>query len=179
MKYVYHFKRPSMRGEKLYPLNRLKEIYPETFDNHASKYKGREVLMERQLPLLNCLWNDVLHLSPIHPQIILDTWEEHGLKLEPREFPVYKIPLDQLSEEKLIYFDPHVGQYGNFEFTDEQVRPFNLDEYQEQEQVSHQQIEIWKKDRTEGRQMFWFSHTTHVLYQGEIDVSAVEIIKCC
>ena len=178
MKYVYHFKRPSMEGDTLYPLNRLKEIYPETFNNHASKYKGREVLMDRTLPLLNCLWNDVLHLSPIHPQKILDSWEKHGLKLGLKDFPVYKIPLDQLDQNKIIYFDPHVGEYGNFEFSDEQVRPFNLEEYQEQKEVSKLQIDIWKKDRAEGRQMFWFSHTTHVLYQGVIDISSLDIINC-
>ena len=167
-----------MMGDVLYPLNELKKYHPETFDSHAKKYKGREALMERQVPSLNCLWNDVIHLSPINPQIILDIWEEHGLKTLDKEFPTYKIPVEELKGEKLIYFDPQVYQYGNFEFSEKQVRPFVMEEYEELDTVSQQQIDVWKKDRSEGRQMFWFSHTTHVLYQGAVDISNAEIILC-
>lgn len=64
--YVYHFKRKNMVGSKLIPLNKLKNIYPDIYKEHVKKYVGREKLLTKNIPLLDCLWNDVLHLSPIN-----------------------------------------------------------------------------------------------------------------
>lgn len=159
-----------MVGDTLYPLNRLKEIHPETFDDHAKKYVGREKLMERRLPILDCLWNDVLHLSPINPQIILDVWEKHGLKKD-LEFPTFKIPVTALDPENLITYHPHLEEGKRSE-------PFSLEHYKELSAVTEQQINVWLDDHKVGRPMFWFSHTTHVLYKGEIDTTGFEVITC-
>lgn len=93
-------------------------------------------------------------------------------------FPTYKIPVEKLTEDRLIYFDSHVCQHGEFEFSDKQIRPFVMKGYEELKNVSSEQVKVWNKDKLEGRQLFWFSHTTHVLYQGAIDVSEVEVIMC-
>jgi hypothetical protein len=68
--FVYHFKPKNMVGDLLIPLNQLRDKHPMTYAEHVTKYKGREKLLEKTIPLLNCLWNDVLHISPIHPQIV-------------------------------------------------------------------------------------------------------------
>ena len=52
----------------------MKDQHPAVYEEHVKKYKGRERLLRREIPLLNCLWNDVLHISPIHPQLVMDTW---------------------------------------------------------------------------------------------------------
>ena len=167
-----------MIGDTLYPLNSFKESNPEVFEKMAEKYQGREVLMTRKLPTLNCLWNDVLHFSPLNPQTILDTWYEHDLRDKVKEFEVLKIPVGDLNQENLIYFWPQVYEYGNFEFSSKQVRTFCLDEYREQKSVGEDQLNAWKKDIKEGRRMFWYSHTTHVLYKGSVSTSNLETLVC-
>ena len=178
MSFVYHFKRSSMIGSILMPLNDLQDIYPETYENHAKKYHGREILMKRKIPKLNCLWNDVLHLSPINPQIILDEWDKMGMKLENLVFETYKIPIEALDESHCLYFDPQLVEYGNFEFKEEQFRQFEKKLFNPLDKVSDLQIKAWKKDKEEGRKIFWYSHTTHVLYKGHIDISEFNILNC-
>ena len=61
-----------MEGETLYPLNKLKDVYSNIYEEARSKYKGREAVMRHKIPYLNCLWNDVLHLTVVHPQKLKD-----------------------------------------------------------------------------------------------------------
>ena len=51
----------------MYPLNQLKNIYPKVYASRVKNYAGRKWLMGMRFPLLDCLWNDVLHFSPVHP----------------------------------------------------------------------------------------------------------------
>ena len=67
MNYVYHMIPPLMRGNVLYPLNQLKEVYPELYKEQVEKYNGREWVRKGQILPLNCMWGDVLHLSAVHP----------------------------------------------------------------------------------------------------------------
>ena len=120
----------------------------------------------------------ILHFSPISRQKILNVWEELGVKIEGIEFPTYKIPIEDLKKENLIYFDPQVYQRGNFEFSEKQIRKFCPDSYSELNSVTDEQVELWKKDQEEGRRLFWYSHTTHVLYKGSVKISDYEIIIC-
>lgn len=69
---LYHFVPANMVGDVLHPLNALREIEPRVYDEHVAKYEGREALLEQVIPPLGVLWNDVLHLSPVHPTEIRD-----------------------------------------------------------------------------------------------------------
>jgi hypothetical protein len=40
-------------GTTLYPLNQLRDVQPELYKTKASKYDGREHIMERQIPILH------------------------------------------------------------------------------------------------------------------------------
>jgi hypothetical protein len=41
---------------------------PEIWREEVRKYAGGEGLMEERIPLLDCKWNDVVHLFPFIPQ---------------------------------------------------------------------------------------------------------------
>src|SRR3954469_11560600 len=64
---LYHRRPADLRGTILYPLNQLAGVAPDLYQQQRAKYHGREALMEQRVPQLDCLWNDVLHLSPVHP----------------------------------------------------------------------------------------------------------------
>ena len=103
MKYVYHRKSLNMVGSILHPLNELKDALPETYANEAAKYKGREFLMEEIIPILNCKWNDVIHLSPIEPFIVYQELIEAGFSPSKDDL-FYKVPLDYLSENLTVIY---------------------------------------------------------------------------
>ncbi len=65
--YLYHLLPVNLRGNILYPLNALIERFPDIYKRQVKKYAGREYLTRQRIPRLNCLWNDVLHLSPVSP----------------------------------------------------------------------------------------------------------------
>jgi hypothetical protein len=94
-----------MFGDILYPLNTLREINKDTYEFYTSRYKGRETLLEQKIPVLNCLWNDVLHCSPIDLRLIykaLIKAGHHKVKVKNIEF--FKIPIELLKDIKFVKY---------------------------------------------------------------------------
>ncbi|MFK7806020.1 MAG: hypothetical protein AB8G95_30605, partial [Anaerolineae bacterium] len=117
MRCVYHLVPKNLEGDILYPLNRLKEINPAVAEPHAKKYKGREELMRRRIPPLDCLWNDVLQFSPIHPRDIVQTFRDEGFSLPPIKW--FEIPLDRLElKHTAVYFHTKLRKFGDFQIDD-------------------------------------------------------------
>lgn len=179
--YVYHFKSAAMTGNMLLPLNTLRESLPGVYAEEVKKYQGRELLLEKELPFLNCLWNDVIHLSPINPQLMLDATRSNNLPefvTDNATYEVYRIPIAYLSEKDTLCF-----QSFNFDFKDflpelEKFWRFSAAGYRELTAVPEKQIEIWKRDTAAGRRPFWYSHTLHILSRTTIDISDCEILVC-
>lgn len=77
---LYHMKPFDMRGDVLYPLNAMKDIYPDIYEKQIAKYDdhpSRKKLPLRRIPKLDCLWNDVIQCAPVHPHLIYpDPYEE-------------------------------------------------------------------------------------------------------
>lgn len=181
MDYVYHFKRKGMMGKTIYPLNELKNIYPEVYDQQVAKYKGREQLLEKKIPYLDCLWNDVIHLSPINPQLILNIYHRDDLVPEIRKdevFEVYKIPVERLEEAQTVCFQSFNFDPSNFDPNLNKFWEFKHSDYSELKEVPREQIEVWHKDKEAGRVLFWYSHIMHILSKTNLDISDCEIISC-
>src|SRR5687767_13236025 len=77
---IYHRRPDDLFGQTLYPLNRLKDVAPEQYARQRAKYEGREALCDFRVPHLNCLWNDVLHFSPVHPAKLRELCVAVGLR---------------------------------------------------------------------------------------------------
>ncbi len=179
--FIYHFKRKNMSGNELIPLNRQKEKWPEMHKEHVKKYEGREKLLEKKIPILNCLWNDVLHFSPINPQLILDVYHKENLVPDIRKdevFEVYKIPVGMLSEEKTVCFQSFNYDFDHYSPELDKYWKFSLSEFEELQEVPKEQIQIWHQDKKAGRVLFWYSHIMHVLSQTTLDISDCEILRC-
>lgn len=179
--YIYHFKRQNMLGNKLIPLNKLKDIYPDAYKEHVKKYEGREKVLEKRVPILDCLWNDVLHFSPINPQLILDVYHREDLVPENRKgevFDVYKIPIQSLPEKLTVCFQSYNFDFDKFDPDLNKFWKFNTDDYKELKEVPEKQIEVWLNDKKAGRGLFWFSHIMHILSKTEVDVTDCEFFQC-
>lgn len=179
--YVYHFKPKEMTGSTLIPLNHLQATHPEIYSEHIKKYKNREQLLQKRVPILNCLWNDVLHLSPINPQIIIDTWRSEGLIGHAgisKSFEVYKIPAKKLREENTICYQSFNYDFENYNPDQEKNWRFIQEKYIELKVVGTEQLSVWHNDMKAGRPFFWYSHTMHVLAEQNIDITGCDIITC-
>src|SRR5262245_55380278 len=126
--YLYHWVPADLRGHILYPLNQLKSIYPSLYIIEAAKYQNRESLMRVRLPILDCLWNDVLHFSPVHPSKIQQALAEAGFARKQRRY--FKIdPLEkEFNATNAVIFLHQRINLENFQLEEADFRAFNLTE---------------------------------------------------
>jgi hypothetical protein len=104
MNYIYHGVPEQMMGTKLYPLNKMPESMATIRDANLAKYTGREEIMERKIPLLSCLWNDVIQFLPLHPQKVFELQRAIGIMPEVPAYNFYEIPLEKLDPAKTVIF---------------------------------------------------------------------------
>lgn len=182
LQFLYHFRPLELQGSKLIPLNDLRHIYPNVYQNEAKKYKGREWLTKKQIPILECLWNDVLHLSPINPQVVLDCWKSQGIfdyaRKKGKEFRVFRVPATAINWKTTVCYQSFNFDYSNFDPSKEKYWRISPETYIEQTEVESSQIEVWKADIEAGRKFFWYSHTRHILCRQTIDLEGLEEIVC-
>ncbi len=180
MEYVYHFVPSNMTGSTLFPLNSLKTSMPEVYASHVKKYVGRDWIFQKRIERLNCLWNDALHLSPIHPQIIFNFWRKSGFldysnKPEQRNF-VFRIPINTLNPETTICYCSDNFDFTHHDPTKEKWWSLSEIPYREEHDINPDQIRVWHEDKKAGRRLFWYSHTTHILAKQTIDIRGCEIL---
>jgi hypothetical protein len=72
----------DLQGNALEPLTALKDSHPELYANYIQKYANRMEVMDTQIPILDCKWNDAIHLLPIHPKYIHELFAEVGMRLQ-------------------------------------------------------------------------------------------------
>ncbi len=172
MEYLYHRVPKHMTGTILYPLNVLKETQPEIYVEHVKKYEGREILLTSEVPPLNCLWNDVIHLTAVSPQELKANLALAEIEYQPQSW--FKIPTSHIEGENGIAFvyRRDLGLKPEFKHY-EKFNPTRMSVYRT---VPAETIEQYKMKKAEGVKPLLFSWVPHVLYKGEIDVSSCEII---
>lgn len=171
--YLYHRVPEDMRGTVLYSLNILQDKYPEAYVQAAKKYENRQWVRELCIPMLDCLWNDVLHLTPVSPEQVRQALMEAGQTIE-KTWRYYRIDPKLLNPEKaVIYLDSGKGNG----VTEEDFLPYtpeNLAGYTELPEVTK---EYYKEMVVQGIKPLLFHKAPHVLYRGMLDVSNTTIIS--
>jgi hypothetical protein len=173
-KYLYHMVPNDMTGSVLHPLNTLKDSHPDLYVSKASKYKGREHLMNLIVPTLECKWNDVLQFSPIHPQDLKKAFEEAGMKLNQKKF--FQIDPELLDPEKTTIYLFN-DMYNNQELTSSDFQEYHPDHVAAHSAIKDITRQYWKAQaETEGGKVFLFMGIPHILHKGSIDVSELPVI---
>lgn len=75
---LYHLKPRKMRGEKLYPLNQLRIVAPDIYEQEELKYRDYARLREVFIPPLACYWGDVIFMVAVPPSEIKGAYIEAG-----------------------------------------------------------------------------------------------------
>lgn len=170
--FVYHRVPDSMLGSVLYPLNELKSILPDVYEEQVKKYEHRKYLLTATIPILNCLWNDVLHLSPVNPTQIKTAYQELGQSIELKSF---QIDATRLEKEKTIFY---LHKYPEAD----RLKPdnwgqFSTEKLAEYTELPKKTIEYYKTQFEAGLRPLIYVWVPHILYLGSIDVIDSAIVS--
>lgn len=171
MYYVYHNVPDPMVGTKLMPLNKMQGEMASTRAKNLKKYEGREEILEQKIPLLDCLWNDVVQALPFDPAKAFQAQKDMGIIPEIPHYTFYKIPLGQLDPSKtVIFFKTAPGDENS------QAKWLKDVDFASIQEMPKETIEYYKTTIGSGELPFNYQFAPHVVYMGEIDISNVEII---
>lgn len=170
--YIYHAKRPDFTGERLCPLNRLKDSLPAVYANAAKKYEGREWLMGVTLPTLGCLWNDVIHFSLMHPAVIYRHLSEAGIDYSKREVRWFEVPLeDALSRPCVLYRNSRQDRSSRI-FPETDFEPVTEARVRELSGMPERNLSYYRECVEQKTYPLLWAFAPHVLVKGEFDVSS-------
>lgn len=174
MSFLYHIVPENQVGEVLYPLHRLAVEHVGVAEEAAGKYVGREHLMDVRIPILDCRWNDVLHLTPLHPRKTKEALVAAGFRA--REFRFYVIPPVAIAREAAVIFKNSKETGGQYDFEGDEFTPFDADAYRELEAVPEAQIQYFTEMSRRGERPLLWARTPHVFYRGSLDTRGLETI---
>lgn len=156
-----------LRGTTLSPLNRLRDLYPDIYESEIAKYQDhpdRILLPQTRLPVLDCLWNDVVHTDPIHPHRLYRAWIARGANVDAdRAF--FRIPIDRVAEHEIGWM---VGR---------DVQRLDLATYAELTILPEETRRWYDRLAAWGRYGGDFVGIPHVLVKGEIDIVGLNVIR--
>ena len=135
MDYVYHMVSKQMTLEVLISLNEIKLMHPELYKTYSIKYfdhPERESLLLKSIPKLNCLWNDVIFLLPLHPYYVYEALHSLGVSIK-KDLMFYEIPTERLMKNKnAVYFYNKENYKGPAtDIPDEEIEIIDMISYQE------------------------------------------------
>jgi hypothetical protein len=166
--YLYHMVPSDMKGNILYPLNSLKDIYPQLYSSKILKYNNRKHIMEQFIPTLKCKWNDVLQFTSINPKKIKKLLIEVGA--EPKEMKFYKIDSDILDPNiTTIYL--YQEKTNTDKMNPKNFIDFNLKNLTQQSSLPQITQSYYKEKIKNNEKILLFAGTSQILHRGTIDIS--------
>lgn len=181
MNFVYHMVPDNMSGHYLIPLNRMKDLDENLYARYISKYDDhpeRDFLVERKVPLLGCLWNDVVHFSTLHPHHIYRELKKLELKLKD-DLIFYKIPIENLkhNENALYLYDKSYYEGPEAPIAPENIGILDIGEYKEPDELPMDTLKYFVEESKKDHRVEMFKFVPHVLSRGRIPVDGAEIIN--
>jgi hypothetical protein len=174
--YLYHWVPKGMKGNTLYPLNVLKEKFPELYEQKAKKYEDRMQVMGWRIPTLDCYWNDVIHLIAVHPRVAKQALKDTGYD---KEYSVscYEIDPSSLPPEKttvcMYTEEPAQGD----QFKADEFVPFDVQDMEKYSVIPQRTKDYYKKCIENDRIPLSFPWVPHIFYKGSIDVENLKIVQ--
>ncbi len=170
MPFLYHAVPKNLTGTTLYPLNTLKHLLPEIYHEHVKKYAGREYLLEREIPTLNCLWNDVLHLCAIHPSKIKDALIRSG-KRGDFNLASYEIDPSLLDSKNLtVYLPKNESSQGMY-------IPYRHEDLEHYAEVPQKTLDVYRDAFQNQKKPLLYAHIPHILYKGNISTPTLKKVS--
>ena len=172
MSFIYHGVPDDMRGKYLVPLSTMRRQDSKLAAEYTKKYDGRrKKVMERRIPLLDCRWDDVVQLLPLHPQKLFDLQKELGLITEIPPYRFYKIAVADLDPDKTaVFFKTAAGEDNTETRWLKDVKLRRLQDIPDTTRAYYQTLV------GTGELPFNYQFIPHIVYKGELDISKSAII---
>lgn len=174
MNTIYHIKPKGIFGDLLMPLNTIKTINKEVYKSAVKKYKGREVILEFNIPFLNCKWNDVLFFSPVHPEKFKTAYLEIGLEWKPikwLELDVNKV--NDFVKNAAIYKHDVIRKKGEHANFPEEYEPFSINRLDVYREIPEATLAHYKRN-VHTKKAWLLNYVPHILYKGQIELDLFE-----
>jgi hypothetical protein len=186
MHFAYHIIKSSFVGNTIYPLNKLKMLYPEIASKASEKYIGREEVTESIVyspeihnnfnwgdEILN--WGDVSFFTLHNPALVFQTFIELNIPIK-KKWRIAKIPLENFSERKIVW--THESSFTNVLpaenclSVDEFFRLNNLESIPEKAKNYYTET-YFKK----GKQPLLYAYIPHLLTPDPVSFSEADIFE--
>jgi hypothetical protein len=177
MNFVYHLVPENLCSTVLYPLNQLKIQLPTIYAIEVKKYSGRLALLKRKIPQLDCMWNDVLHFSPVPPEKIQAALQQAGF--QPPAYKWFEIDpraCNFTSANTVIYLSPSQDR-NDFITRESDFEPFSLERLSQLTEMPPASIEYYKHVKVQGGRPLLFHHIPHVLFLGCLETGSLKVIS--
>lgn len=174
MNYLYHSVPKHLQGSVLYPLNDLKERLPDVYEKEAGKYAGRGHIMQQRIPRLDCLWNDVLHFTAVHPRDVQRALAEAG-RPEPWTQACYQVDPRLLDAAKAVVY-LNSGPWKGSVAVASDFLPFDLEKLAEYAALPQTTREYYGRAYAEGKAPLLYVGVPHILYKGSLDIGGLPIV---
>lgn len=171
MTFLYHGVPEDMQGTVLMPLTLMLEKDPELYAKYLQKYEGREEVVERRIPLLNCPWNDVVQLLPFHPRKLFELQKQLGVIKSIPDYRYFAIDSSQLdSSRTVVFFKTSPGEEN---VTMKWLSEVNLLELQD---IPPATVHYYESMVGKAQPVFNYQFVPHIVYRGTIDISSSPVI---
>jgi hypothetical protein len=172
---LYHMVPKKMSGTVLYPLNQLRGRMPEMYAEHVAKYAGREAVMEQHIPVLDCLWNDVLHFTAVDPEIICQALREAG-RVDSIHWKLYRVDPSRLDPSvAVVYRCAHKKREDAL--APENFAPFAAETLEEYAQLPEATRVYYHRMIEKGERPLLFHRVPHILYKGTLDMAEIPVVE--
>lgn len=176
---IYHACPVEMQGDMLYPLNELKELYPELYQREIAKYwdhSSRYDLPQLFVPKLNCERSDVVFCSPIHPYLIYKELQARGFTLSPDKI-FFQIPVETVCDLPAVIYQDSDAHGVAETLPEEAVAWLAPESYRELEQVPEETLAWYDHLKSVGRNGAYFVGVPHVMVKGPISIRDARIVR--
>jgi hypothetical protein len=166
-----------MHGRRLVPLSTIKKEWPNLYQKLSAKYIGREFVMECEVFPLSCLWNDVIHFSPVHPLVLDKALRKVGFQYPPLKW--FEIDPERLNfsrENACIFLHTFREDVDPKKNRDDFI-PYTTEEAKKLGTVPAETIRYFEECLRADADPLLFQWVPHILYKGEIEVDGIKIIE--
>jgi hypothetical protein len=168
--YLYHHVPNNQTGSIIYPLNQLKEKFPEIYSQQYSKYDN---IKEKDVEIPGFgYWNDCVNLMPVNPGLVKKELEKYGHDTN-WAWRFYRIAAESLDSSKLIIM---VMTETNVSF-ERLFIPFDIETFDKYCHIGEVTRKVFQKAKDNNEQPNTFARIPHVLFKSSIDTRDIEIIE--
>ncbi|MGI9281721.1 MAG: hypothetical protein ACR2PX_19115 [Endozoicomonas sp.] len=175
---LYHRVPETMKFDRLLPLNKLEQKDEELYKENNWKYLHRLELKKKMVPHLNCLWNDVIHMTPVHPSAVNAALKRAGYTPgnNSRWFEICPEKLNFSKKNSVIFLYPD-KQLNYLESPEEDYLPFEINKLEGLEVLRDEVEDYYRESKAKDERPMTFHLVPHVLYQGELLFEAMNMIE--